>query len=106
MSEPTAGKRAKKGGVTIAEMVTLLSIPRRTLYDIFDRDKKKLTENKEIDKEIDKEEVLHIEISEFDKLVLKTMDISLENKMAQMTIEHNKRLASIMQAGKNNEGCL
>ncbi len=102
MSELTAGKRAKEGGVTIAEMVTLLSIPRRTLYDIFERDKKKLTENKEIDKE----EVLHIEISEFDKLVLRAMDISLENKMAQMTIEHNKRLASIMQAGKNNEGCL
>ncbi len=102
MKELTAGKRAKEGGVTIAEMVTLLSIPRRTLYDIFERDKKKLTENKEIDKE----EVLHIEISEFDKLVLRAMDISLENKMAQMTIEHNKRLASIMQAGKNNEGCL
>ncbi|MCP4338507.1 MAG: hypothetical protein GY799_06365 [Desulfobulbaceae bacterium] len=83
MSELTAGKRAKKGGVTIAEMVTLLSIPRRTLYDIFDRDKKK-----------------------FDELVLRAMVLSFENKMAQMTIEHNKRLASIMQAGKNNEGCL
>ncbi len=102
MKELTAGQRAKEGAVTIAEMVTLLSIPRRTLYDIFERDKKKLTENKEIDKE----EEIHIEKSEFDKLVLRAMDISLENKMAQMTIEHNKRLASIMQAGKNNEGCL
>ncbi len=81
--ELTAGLRAKEGGVTIAEMVTLLSIPRRTLYDIFDRDKKK-----------------------FDELVLRAMVLSFENKMAQMTIEHNKRLASIMQAGKNNEGCL
>ncbi len=41
-----------------------------------------------------------------DELVLRAMVLSFENKMAQMTIEHNKRLASIMQAGKNNEGCL
>jgi len=85
--KPSLSIHTKSVGVTVVQLEAHSGVSRQWLAHLYASEKKD-------------------ELQRFDEYLLAAMRDAHFTEMEEMAKRNNKRLASIMQAGKNNEGCL